>query len=116
MRLKPTSRSPIATSLIALTATLLAGPAFAALAVDSAAAPATTTPIKHVVVIFQENVSFDHYFATYPHAANLKGEPRFTPVHGVGPGVGQRPQRRPARVEPELGRPVPPQPGAELHL
>ena len=28
----------------------------------------TKTPIKHVVVIFQENVSFDHYFATYPHA------------------------------------------------
>src|SRR5947209_7378323 len=24
----------------------------------------TTTPIKHLVVIFQENVSFDHYFAT----------------------------------------------------
>src|SRR5229473_2150364 len=34
----------------------------------------TTTPIKHVVVIFQENVSFDHYFGTYPHAANLPGE------------------------------------------
>jgi phospholipase C len=32
--------------------------------------PATTTPIKHVVVIFQENVSFDHYFATYPVALN----------------------------------------------
>src|SRR5579872_4070547 len=28
----------------------------------------TATPIGHVVVIFQENVSFDHYFATYPHA------------------------------------------------
>jgi phospholipase C len=28
----------------------------------------TRTPIKHIVVIFQENVSFDHYFATYPHA------------------------------------------------
>jgi phospholipase C len=28
----------------------------------------TTTPIERVVVIFQENVSFDHYFATYPHA------------------------------------------------
>jgi len=28
----------------------------------------TKTPIQHVVVIFQENVSFDHYFATYPHA------------------------------------------------
>jgi phospholipase C len=30
----------------------------------------TMTPIKHVVVIFQENVSFDHYFGTYPIAAN----------------------------------------------
>src|SRR6267378_3818311 len=37
----------------------------------------TTTPIKHVVVIFQENVSFDHYFGTYPHAANLAGEIAF---------------------------------------
>ena len=35
---------------------------------------AATTPIKHVVVIFQENVSFDHYFATYPLAANITGE------------------------------------------
>jgi len=34
-------------------------------------------PIKHLVVIFNENVSFDHYFGTYPHAANLPGEPRF---------------------------------------
>jgi len=37
--------------------------------------PSTTTPIKHVVVIFQENVSFDHYFATYPVAANTDGTP-----------------------------------------
>ncbi|HYU74337.1 MAG TPA: hypothetical protein VEL31_16835, partial [Ktedonobacteraceae bacterium] len=29
-------------------------------------APKTATPVKHLVVIFQENVSFDHYFATYP--------------------------------------------------
>jgi phospholipase C len=28
----------------------------------------TKTPIKHLVVIFQENVSFDHYFGTYPNA------------------------------------------------
>ena len=34
----------------------------------------TATPIKHVVVLFQENVSFDHYFATYPKAANTPGE------------------------------------------
>src|SRR5579862_1185195 len=37
----------------------------------------TATPIKHVVVIFQENVSFDHYFATYPIATNPAGEPAF---------------------------------------
>ncbi|MDX6213896.1 MAG: phospholipase, partial [Frankiales bacterium] len=34
----------------------------------------TTTPIKHLVVIFQENVSFDHYFGTYPKAANTSGQ------------------------------------------
>jgi phospholipase C len=35
----------------------------------------TTTPIKHLVVIFQENVSFDHYFGTYPNATNTDGQP-----------------------------------------
>ncbi len=43
---------------------------------------ATATPIQHVVVIFQENVSFDHYFATYPLAANSDGSP-FTPAAGT---------------------------------
>jgi phospholipase C len=38
----------------------------------------TATPIKHLVVIFQENVSFDHYFGTYPFAQNNPGE---TPFH-----------------------------------
>src|ERR1700678_3186826 len=38
----------------------------------------TATPIKHLVVIFQENVSFDHYFGTYPNALNLKGENKFS--------------------------------------
>jgi phospholipase C len=40
----------------------------------------TTTPIRHLVVIFQENVSFDHYFATYPNAANPAGEPAWQPM------------------------------------
>ena len=44
---------------------------------DPAAAFSTTTPIKHLVVIFQENVSFDHYFGTYPNATNPAGEPAF---------------------------------------
>jgi phospholipase C len=37
----------------------------------------TTTPIKHIVVLFQENISFDHYFGTYPFATNPEGEPQF---------------------------------------
>jgi phospholipase C len=52
------------------------------------------TRIKHIVVIFQENVSFDHYFGTYPHAANPGGtEPNFkaaddTPsVNGLTDGL-----------------------------
>src|SRR5918911_5368802 len=39
----------------------------------------TDTPVKHLIVIFQENVSFDHYFATYPYAINTVGEPHFSP-------------------------------------
>src|SRR5690348_15673492 len=45
----------------------------------------TSTPIQHVVVIFQENVSFDHYFATYPNAANPGGEPVFVARKGTHP-------------------------------
>jgi phospholipase C len=33
----------------------------------------TSTPIKHLVVLFDENESFDHYFGTYPFAANTDG-------------------------------------------
>ncbi|CAG9274352.1 Acid phosphatase [Paraburkholderia unamae] len=43
----------------------------------------TATPIKHLVVIYGENVSFDHYFATYPHATNPAGEPAFNAVPGT---------------------------------
>jgi len=43
----------------------------------------TTTPIKHVIVIFQENISFDHYFATYPYATNQEGEPAFHAKEGT---------------------------------
>ena len=40
----------------------------------------TATPIRHLVVIFPENVSFDHYFGSYPVAANPPGEPVFKAV------------------------------------
>ena len=38
----------------------------------------TATPIKHLVILYQENISFDHYFGTYPYAQNPPGEPKFT--------------------------------------
>jgi phospholipase C len=40
----------------------------------------TATPVQHVVVIFNENISFDHYFATYPNATNPMNEPVFMPA------------------------------------
>ena len=49
---------------------------------------ATQTPIKHVVVIFQENVSTDHYFATYPTATNAPNEPSFTAAPGTSSANG----------------------------
>jgi len=64
---------------------------------SAAGGAATTTPIEHLVVIFQENVSFDHYFATYPVALNAAGEPSFvaapeTPsVNGLGTLVNGEP-------------------------
>jgi phospholipase C len=67
---------PRVTRFVAVAATAVAAIAFAPL--SSANDPVTTTPIKHVIVIFQENVSFDHYYATYPIAANnTPGEPVF---------------------------------------
>jgi phospholipase C len=47
------------------------------------AAPRAASPIKHLVVIFQENNSFDHYFGTYPDAANPPGEPPFHAAPGT---------------------------------
>jgi phospholipase C len=53
----------------------------------------SATPIKHLVILFQENVSFDHYFGTYPNALNPAGEPAFharpnTPaVNGLSAGL-----------------------------
>ncbi len=52
----------------------------------------TATPIKHVVVIFQENESFDHYFGTYPKAANTDGR-RFHAAKGTPAVDGLTPAR-----------------------
>src|SRR6202161_3526904 len=43
----------------------------------------TKYPIKHLVVIFNENESFDHYFGSYPNALNPEGEPVFEPARNT---------------------------------
>jgi phospholipase C len=60
-------------------------------------APAqTATPIKHLVVIFDENISFDHYFATYPNALNpphesvFKARPGTPSVNGLTSALRER--------------------------
>src|ERR1700719_3457222 len=62
-----------------------AGPSGSTQATDVAAAYTTASPIKHVVIIFGENISFDHYFATYPSAANPAGQTAFK---GKAPASG----------------------------
>jgi len=66
--------------------TMLVAGAAAVSGVATAGGTGTTTPIKHLVVIFQENVSFDHYFGTYPIAANTDGRPFLAPP-GSTPAV-----------------------------
>ena len=67
---------------------------------------ATTTPIKHVVVIFGENISFDHYFATYPYATNPTTETPFTATDKT-PRVNNLLVRRIAHCESEQHAAVP---------
>ena len=77
---------------------LLSGICFAASADNN-----TTTPIKHVVVIFDENISFDHYFGTYPHALNHTGEPAFNAAANTPRVNGLTPQlltRNPNSTQP----------------
>lgn len=49
-------------SLVVLAAVPLTGLA------DSA--EGTHSPIKHTIILYQENISFDHYFGTYGHGSN----------------------------------------------
>jgi phospholipase C len=68
---------------------ILLGGSFSSAASSVGTPRTTTTHIKHLVVIFQENVSFDHYFATYPYALNgvngskFVADQRTTSVNGL---------------------------------
>ena len=84
-----TGRSMSGRALAALAASACAAAITAVTVTSNSSRPVTPSAaavIQHVVVIFQENVSFDHYFATYPHAENLPGETPFTPLPGHAGG------------------------------
>jgi phospholipase C len=84
------ARTAVAAGIAALL--LLPAPATGSSGKD----PRPQTPIEHLVVIFQENHSFDAYFATYPVAFNPPGQPQFharpgTPsVNGLTPTLIER--------------------------
>jgi len=77
------TRIPTAALTSVLSAAALSGATASTVASARPHEHGTTTPISHVVVIFQENVSFDHYFATYPKAKNPSGEPAFHARQGT---------------------------------
>jgi len=69
--LRTNSRFDVAGQLAAVLFVLAVGTAPASTHLE------TATLIKHLVVIYQENHSFDASFATYPVAANPPGQPAF---------------------------------------
>ncbi|MDE3157132.1 MAG: alkaline phosphatase family protein [Acidobacteriota bacterium] len=72
-------RTAVLAGMLALSGGWLVGQAQAPRPARAEAA----APIEHLVVIFDENVSFDHYFGTYPDAANPPGEPPFHAAPGT---------------------------------
>jgi phospholipase C len=107
--MRVTSRRSIAIAAATLAAgTSIAAANGAGAATSDHSRPATATPIKHLVVIFQENVSYDHYFGTYPHAKNPAGEPRFAAAKGTPSSNGLTPtllHHKPEPLQPCAPRP-----------
>ena len=80
---------------LALTALAATAPTAAAAGADNSGA--TTTPIKHVIVIIGENHTFDNVFATYKppagqHIWNLRSEGIVKANGAPGPNFGQATQ------------------------
>ncbi len=97
-------RSRIRWILPVLAVTAVAAAAATSAASSTRADASTATPIKHLVVIFQENVSFDHYFGTYPNAANTAGRAGISCA--PGDPIGQRTAGSAADENPNSSQPV----------
>ncbi|MFZ0825890.1 MAG: alkaline phosphatase family protein, partial [Verrucomicrobiia bacterium] len=81
-KLKTVLLSTAALFAVAIAAPVVAGNADKKAGVDPNAL-ATKYPIKHLVVIFNENISFDHYFGTYPNVLEIEGESPFKAAKGT---------------------------------
>ncbi|WIB67758.1 alkaline phosphatase family protein [Curtobacterium sp. MCBD17_035] len=98
-----------ATAVAAVTVGAIAiAPLTASATNQPASSSRTSTPIKHLVVLFDENVSFDHYFGTYPNATNTdgttfaaaKGTPRVNDLVTSGTLTGNPNLYAPSRLTP----------------
>jgi phospholipase C len=49
---------------------MAAGPVFTMVQASAESDRGTHSPIKHTIILYQENISFDHYFGTYGHGSN----------------------------------------------
>jgi phospholipase C len=49
---------------------MAAGPAFTMVQASAESDKGAHSPIKHTIILYQENISFDHYFGTYGHGSN----------------------------------------------
>src|SRR5271170_4881971 len=81
--IRPTPRTCVSLLACSLNVIMLGCGATVSAPVSSETNVVPPGVIKHVVVIFDENVSFDHYFGTYPTALNLSGESPFTALQGT---------------------------------
>ncbi len=83
-------RSAVRASLVPMTGMLMA---FAgrtrAAGQEASARPTNDIPIKHVIVIFQENRSFDSYFGTYPGADGIPMRNGVPTVCNLDPETGE---------------------------
>ena len=74
-------------SALVVTASVVSGLFVPAQAASAPGGSQPATPIQHLVVLLQENHSFDNYFGTYPGANGLPSGTKM-PVDPANPGAG----------------------------
>lgn len=82
-------RIGICASLVLATGLLMASAIRAEAAAKPAAPAMKNIPIKHVIIIFQENRTFDSYFGTYPGADGIPMKNGVPTVCNLDPKTGE---------------------------